>query len=107
MKKTKDLLVDLDMIYDNLLLAEEDADNPILKSKIKGISKQLFNLINHLDDLIQNPPPDLQQHKKMDNNSPQADYYNPNKKKKVHYKSQGRNARIVSKTHTKEGKLKV
>lgn len=106
MKKTRDLLADLDMIHENLLHAVEDADNPILKGKIKGISKQLSNLINHLDNLIQNPPPDLKQHKKITNNPSQPGYYKPNTKKKVHYKSQGRNARIISNTHTKEGKFK-
>jgi hypothetical protein len=51
--KKKDLLSDLDIIHENLVCAEVDADNPILRSKIKGISKQLFNLINHLDDLYE------------------------------------------------------
>ena len=75
--------------------AVEDADNPILKGKIKGVSQQLFNLITHLEELIQNPPPDLQQHKKIADTPTEVGYYNPNKKKKMHYKSQGRNARLV------------
>lgn len=106
MKNTKDLLADLNVIHESLLQAVEDADNPILKGKINGINKQLSNLIYHLDDLIQNPPPDLQQHKKVVNNPSEKSYYNPHKKKKVHYKPQGRNTKRVSSAHTPEGKLK-
>lgn len=106
MKTTKELLTDLDVIHENLLHAVEDADNLILKGKIRGIRKQLFNLIKHLDNEIKNSPPDLQQHKKIANNLNQATYYKPNKKKKVHLKPQGRNAHLVSNAHTKEGKFK-
>ncbi|UYZ21742.1 hypothetical protein [Mesobacillus jeotgali] len=109
MKKTKDLIVDLDMIHESLLNAKEDADNPILKGKIGNISNQLSNLIKHLDNQIKNPPPKLQKSNRNRHNNPilqQPGYYTPGKKKKVHFPSQGRNATRISSAHTIEGKFK-
>lgn len=107
MKKTKDLLVDLDMIYDNLLQAMENADNPLLKSKIGNISNELSNLIDHLDDLIKNPPPHLQQQKRNNTHLTQpSGYYDPNKKTKVDYAHQGRNGKRTSSMHNAQGGFK-